>query len=173
MRLTFSLSCPPSSYPTYPGGDPIIRDTLCFSIYSDISTRIRELSVPNMASAKVLHSSVFPTPVGPKNKKEPMGRFGSFNPTLPLRIALETAVTASSWPTTRSWRMDSSLLSRSDSSSSSLRTGILVQPDTTSATCPSSTTSLRESFSFCHFPRIFSIFSRFFSCFRLISPAFS
>ena len=31
------LSCPPSSYPTYPGGEPINLETVCFSIYSDIS----------------------------------------------------------------------------------------------------------------------------------------
>ena len=76
-------------------------ETLCFSMYSDISTRIRALSVPNMASARALHSSVFPTPVGPKNKKDPIGRLGSLSPTRPLRMAFATAVTASSWPTTR------------------------------------------------------------------------
>ena len=42
-----------------------------------------------LISAKALESSVFPTPVGPKNKKEPIGLFGSFNPTLPLRIAFK------------------------------------------------------------------------------------
>ena len=35
--LTASVNCPPSSYPTYPGGEPINLDTLNFSIYSDIS----------------------------------------------------------------------------------------------------------------------------------------
>ena len=66
------------------GGDPIILETLCFSIYSDISTRIIACSLPNTASASALESSVFPTPVGPRNKKEPIGLAGSFNPTLPL-----------------------------------------------------------------------------------------
>ena len=126
-----------------------------------------------MASARALESSVFPTPVGPKNRKEPMGRLGSFRPTRPRRIALETAVTASSCPTTRSWRMDSSFRSRSDSSSASFLTGIRVHPDTTSAISPSPTTSFRDNFSFSHLWRSFSIFSRFFSCFFLISPAFS
>ena len=148
-------------------------DTLCFSMYSDISTRIKELSVPNMASARALESSVFPTPVGPRNKKEPMGRPGSFRPTRPRRMALDTAVTASSWPTTRSWRMDSRFLRRSDSSSASFLTGILVQPETTSATSFSSTVSFRVSFSFSHFSMVSLIFSRSFSCFFLISPAFS
>ena len=31
FRLTASVSCPPSSYPTYPGGAPISLDTLYFS----------------------------------------------------------------------------------------------------------------------------------------------
>ena len=53
-------------------------------------------------SASALESSVFPTPVGPRNRKEPIGRRGSLRPTRPRRMALETAVTASSWPTTRS-----------------------------------------------------------------------
>jgi len=42
-----------------------------------------------------LQSSVLPTPVGPKNKNEPIGLFGSFNPNLPLLIAFATASTAS------------------------------------------------------------------------------
>ena len=53
-------------------------------------------SSPNIACAKALHNSVLPTPVGPRKINEPTGLFGSFNPTLPRRIALETAVTASS-----------------------------------------------------------------------------
>ena len=36
---TASVSWPPSSYPTYPGGAPIRRDTECFSMYSLISIR--------------------------------------------------------------------------------------------------------------------------------------
>ena len=142
-------------------------------MYSDISTLIRELSVPNMASASAFESSVFPTPVGPKNKKEPMGRFGSFKPILPLRMAFDTAVTASSWPTTLSWRMPSKFFKRSDSSCASFFTGILVHPATTSATSFSPTTSFLVSFSFSHFSRVKRIFSFSFSCFFLISPAFS
>ena len=38
-RRTASVSWPPSSYPTYPGGAPIIRATECFSMYSDMSSR--------------------------------------------------------------------------------------------------------------------------------------
>ena len=41
-----------------------------------------------MASASALLSSVLPTPVGPRNRKEPTGRLGSLSPTLPRRMAL-------------------------------------------------------------------------------------
>ncbi|MNS68099.1 hypothetical protein D3C72_1013670 [compost metagenome] len=57
--------------------------------------------VSNRNSASALHSSVLPTPVGPRNRKEPMGRFGSDSPARERRMALETASTASSWPITR------------------------------------------------------------------------
>ena len=138
--LTFSLSCPPSSYPTYPGGEPIILDTLCFSMYSDISTRIIACSLPNTASAKALESSVFPTPVGPRNRKEPIGLAGSFRPTLPRFTARATADTASSWPITRFFRTFSRFARRRDSPSVRRCTGIFVQSDTISATAASPTT---------------------------------
>ena len=64
-----------------------MRETEFFSIYSDISRRIIQSSEPNSSSASALHSSVFPTPVGPKNKKEAQGRLGSFKPTRERRIA--------------------------------------------------------------------------------------
>ena len=46
-------------------------------------------------SASAFESSVLPTPVGPRKMKEPIGLFGSLRPTLPLRIARDTALTAS------------------------------------------------------------------------------
>ena len=54
----------------------------------------------NKNSANALHSSVLPTPVGPKNKKEPFGRLGSDKPARERRTALATAVSALSCPTT-------------------------------------------------------------------------
>ena len=80
MRLTFSVSWPPSSNPTNPGGAPNNRDTVCFSPYSDMSKEISAFSSSNKNSANALASSVFPTPVGPAKMKEPDGRFGSFRP---------------------------------------------------------------------------------------------
>ena len=74
----------------------MILDTLCFSIYSDISTLIRASSLPNTASARAFESSVLPTPVGPRNRKEPTGLLGSLSPTRLLFTALATQDTASS-----------------------------------------------------------------------------
>ena len=81
------------------------------------------------ASAKVLANSVLPTPVGPRNKKEPMGFLGSLIPALERSMASVTFSTPSSWPTTRwcntwsKWRM------RLRSLSFNLLTGIPVQRD--------------------------------------------
>ena len=71
-------------------------ETLCDSIYSDISSLIILFSLPNITSLRALHSSVFPTPVGPRKINEPIGRLGSFMPALARLSALETALTASS-----------------------------------------------------------------------------
>ena len=90
-------------------------------------------SSPNIAAARALQSSVLPTPVGPKKMNEPMGFFGSLSPTLPRRIALETASTASSWPTMRRWSSSSIWRSLSLSSVESWVTGTPVQEDTISA----------------------------------------
>ncbi len=54
-----------------------------------------------MNFARARANSVLPTPVGPMNKNEPMGRWGSFIPARARRIAAETAATASSCPITR------------------------------------------------------------------------
>ena len=67
---TFSVSCPASSYPTYPGGAPIMRETECFSINSDISRRISVSGVSKSCSDSTFTSSVLPTPVGPTKIKE-------------------------------------------------------------------------------------------------------
>ncbi len=169
----FSVNWPPSSYPTYPGGEPIKRLVLYFSINSDISTRTNASSLPNMASASALASSVFPTPVGPKNINEPIGRFGSFNPLLDRLIALETDSTACSCPITRLCNIFSKFINRSDSFCSICWTGILVQRETTSAISLSVTCNdFNEAFPSC-FCSKFSIFLRCFISFIRILAAFS
>ena len=80
----------------YPGGAPIKRLTECFSIYSLISILTILRSSSNKLRAKALASSVLPTPVGPKNRKLPIGLFGSAIPARERNIALVTLSTASS-----------------------------------------------------------------------------
>ncbi len=98
-------------------------------------------SSSNRNSARALVSSVLPTPVGPRNRKLPSGRFGSFRPARARRTASETAAKASSWPTTRADRASSIFSSFSRSPSSILSTGTPVQRLTTAAICSASTTS--------------------------------
>ena len=48
-------------------------------------------SLSNKNSANALETSVLPTPVGPRNKNDPIGRLPSANPDLDRRIALAIA----------------------------------------------------------------------------------
>ena len=73
-----------------------------------------------------------------------MGRLGSDSPARLRRMALATAETASSWPTTRAWRASSIRMSFSTSPSSSRLTGTPVARLTTSATSSASTSSFRN-----------------------------
>ena len=96
-------------------------------MYSDISIRTMAFSSSKRFWARDLASSVLPTPVGPKKRKEPMGLVGSLIPALERRIASVTLVTASSCPISLLWISSSrwSTLERSDSFN--LVTGIPVQ----------------------------------------------
>ena len=125
-------------------------------MYSDISTRIIACSLPKTASASALEISVLPTPVGPKNRNEPIGLLGSFKPTRPRLTAFATAVTASSWPTTRLCSVASNFFRRAASPSASFFTGIFVQPETTSATSSSVTDRFFLRISRCAFFVCFS-----------------
>nr|ACN25977.1 unknown [Zea mays] len=82
------------------GGAPMRRATECCSMYSDMSMRTRRFSSSNSCSARALASSVFPTPVGPRKRNEPVGCCGLPRPALDLSTASATALTASVWPTT-------------------------------------------------------------------------
>ena len=66
------------------------RETEYFSMYSLMSIRTMFFSLSNRASARALASSVLPTPVGPRNRKEPMGRLGSWMPARLRRMASQT-----------------------------------------------------------------------------------
>ena len=110
-----------------------MRDTVNFSMYSDMSSRIMALSSPKSAWARALHSSVLPTPVGPRKRKEPMGRLGSLRPERARRMARDTALMASCCPMTRLCRVSSRCRSFSDSFSLSRWAGMPVHRATTSA----------------------------------------
>ena len=87
----------------------------------------------NKKFAKVLQSSVLPTPVGPKNKNEPIGLFGSDKPARLRRIAFATASTASFCPITRLCKTSSIRKSFSFSPSIIFETGMPVALESTSA----------------------------------------
>ena len=123
------------------------RETECFSMYSDMSIRTMLDSSSNMNWANDLASSVFPTPVGPKKMKLPIGRRGSLRPERDLLIASATAMTASSWPMSRWWRLSSMCTNRSPSPSKRRPVGMPVHFETSSAISRSPTTmSVRRSF---------------------------
>ena len=130
-------------------------------------------SLSNKSLARVFASSVLPTPVGPKNKNEPIGRFGSFNPTLPLRIAFATASTASFCPITLSCKDFSKFFSFSFSSCVNFLTGIFVQLEITSAISSSVKLSTSLLFLFSHFCFSLSNFSCFSCPLSLKVAAFS
>src|SRR6267142_2021044 len=102
-------------------------------MYSDMSMRTIALSSSNRNSASAFVSSVLPTPVGPRNRNEPIGRFGSCSPARARRTAFATALMASSWPTTRSRSFSSMCRSFSRSPSSILSTGMPVHRETTAS----------------------------------------
>src|SRR5690625_7718683 len=66
-----------------------------------MSMRTIARSSSNKKSANDLANSVLPTPVGPKNRNEPMGRSGSATPARERRTASETVSTARRCPINR------------------------------------------------------------------------
>ena len=89
--------------------------------------------------ARHLASCVLPTPVGPKNRKVPMGRPGSLSPARLRRMARTTVSTASSCPITSLRRRSFMAMRRCPSLSATLLTGMPVMRDTTHAMSSAST----------------------------------
>ena len=87
-------------------------------MYSDISILNIAFSSLNKNSAKLLASSVFPTPVGPKKINEPIGWFLFDIPQRELLTAFDTADIASYCPITLFFKCSSNFksFSRSDES---------------------------------------------------------
>ena len=111
----------------------------------------------NKNSASAFESSVFPTPLGPKNMKLPDGRRGSFKPARLRLMAFERAVTASSWPITRSCKTPSMRKSFSVSASVKSESGTPVIMLTTSAI---SLSPISLTCCFCSSKAAFIAFSR-------------
>ncbi len=108
--------------------------TACFSMNSLMSKRIRTRSDANKYSASDLATSVLPTPVGPRNRNEPTGLFGFFNPARERRIARARAEIAGRCETIRLCSSFSMLRSFCASSSLIDETGTPVQRAITSST---------------------------------------
>ena len=66
-------------------------ETACFSMYSDMSKRMRCFCDPKRNSASRRATSVFPTPDEPRKMNEPIGRFGEATPRRERRMAREMA----------------------------------------------------------------------------------
>ena len=118
------------------------RATACFSAYSDMSMRTIARSSSKRKSARDFASSVLPTPVGPRKRKDPVGRSGSATPARERRTASETARTASVWPMSREPMIDSMLSSLSVSPWRRRPAGMPVHEAMTSAMSSAPTRSL-------------------------------
>ena len=116
-------------------------------------------SLSNKASAKLLATSVLPTPVGPKNKNDPIGLFWSFIPALWRKIASLTNSTASSWPITRRFKVSAKCSTFSRSPFIILEIGMLVFLEIILAIISSVTTSDNKLSFFSEFSRVSKRFS--------------
>ena len=92
-----------------------------------MSMRTIARSSSKRKSASALASSVLPTPVGPRNRNDPVGRSGSAMPGAARRTASETARDRVFWPIRRAPRSSSMRSSFSVSPSSSRPAGMPVQ----------------------------------------------
>ena len=82
------------------GGAPTRRDTLCFSMKSDMSMRTSASGIAEEELGEGLGHEVLPTPVGPRNTKDPSGRLAEDSPVRERRMAEAMTEMASSCPMT-------------------------------------------------------------------------
>mmetsp|Transcript_12243 Transcript_12243/g.49158 ORF Transcript_12243/g.49158 Transcript_12243/m.49158 type:complete len:268 (+) Transcript_12243:746-1549(+) len=115
-----------------------------FSMYSDMSMRTSALGSLKRKLARLRHSWVLPTPVGPRKRKEPMGRSCAWSPARLTRTTLLMALMASSWPTTSAARCSSMWRSFARSPSKRLLTGTPVVREMTLAMSSAVTASWRS-----------------------------
>ncbi len=105
-------------------------------MYSDMSKRTSARSLPNRNAARERATSVLPTPVGPRNRKLPTGRFGFLSPARVRRMARDRALMALSCDTIRLCSSSSMRSSFCDSSSLTAVMGMPVHFETTSSMSP-------------------------------------
>ena len=119
-------------------------------MYSDISIRTMCFSSLNSSSASFFASSVLPTPVGPRKRKQPVGFPSRESPSRERRMALLTASMAADCPTTFSLSRCGSWIKRSRSEVLRRSIGMPVQLLTTwqMSFAVTSSLSIRESFCF-------------------------
>jgi hypothetical protein len=129
-------------------------------MYSLMSMVITASSEPNMNFASCLQRYVLPTPDGPRNTNEPIGRRGSFRPERERRTARAIALIASSWWMTTLPSSLSIASKRSASAFSRRVSGMPVIFDTVSA-MTSAVTSPVSSFEACSARHSFCISSFF------------
>jgi hypothetical protein len=102
------------------------RLTECFSMYSDMSMRTMARSSSKRKSARLPGQLGLADAGGAEEQERADGPVGVGQPARLRRMALATAATASSWPTTRSWRTSSRRTSLAISPSMSRDTGTPV-----------------------------------------------
>ena len=118
---------------------------------------------PNICSASCFASIVLPTPVGPTNRNDPIGRRGSFRSARERRSARATDTDAMSCPITAFWSSNSIASSFSFSFFSIRESGMPVQSATTCIMRSSSMAIRFSSRVFFHCSMICSCLAR--SCF--------
>src|SRR5450759_4694773 len=138
------------------------RDTENFSMYSLMSTRMSAAGSAKRNLANARATSVLPTPVGPENMNEPIGRFGSLRPARLRRIERDSALIASSCATTDTCISSSMRSSLAVSASWRRITGMPVQRLTMKETSSSPSTGRCDCRCFSHS-----------SCLRRSSPCSS
>jgi hypothetical protein len=97
-----------------------------------ISSRIIRSTEPNRNSLTAFASSVLPVPVGPANKKTPIGLLGSLRPAFSMAMRPTIASTASSCPMTRAAKKLRTALRSSCSLVSRIETG---RPESCDSVC--------------------------------------
>ena len=122
------------SWPSVAPTPPMSRLTARGSAYSLMSKRSKRLRSRKKNSASAFAISVLPTPVGPMNKSDAMGRRGRVRPAFTVAIKSVTSRTASVCPITRAASQASVAATSSGVSSSNSSKGKPVSAEKAATT---------------------------------------